>query len=146
MVLEQSLSLADAEHSSWHALGYSVGLAIAALASAYSAWHSKKASRTGETINDAVNHRHEKAGPHAPKLYDAVIALHETAEHLHKKTDTIDAKADRLVKWQEGYLGGPLDHGDKVVAFVESVDDLKTQVQKLEHHCKKKDCSDGCDE
>ncbi len=122
-----------AEISSWHEVGYSIGLTIAAIASAYSAWHSKKAKDTGDVINDAVNHRHLKAndkGELPPKLYDAVL-------HLHERTDNIDEKADEILLWKRSYDGGPLDAGSKVVEFVKSVDALKDRMDRLHGECKK---------
>ena len=115
-----------------HEIGFTIGYVIVAALGAYSAYHAKKAKESSDQINDAVNHRHDKAGPHAPKLYDAVIGLHERA-------NTIDDKADELLEWKRGYAGGRLDTGDKVKDFVESVDELKEQVTDL---CERCPCSD----
>jgi hypothetical protein len=60
-------------------------------------------------INDAVNHRHDKAGPGAPKLYDLAWENHK--------------KADELIQWKRGYDSGPLATGDRVVSFVSSTSD-----------------------
>ncbi len=136
MFLECPLPLSEVNVSTIHEIGFTIGYGLIAALGAYTAYHAKKAKDSGDQINDAVNHRHEKAGPDAPKLYDAVI-------HLHERTDHIDEKADELIQWKRGYDGGPLDHGEKVLDFVESVQDLKSKVDYLHSKCKG-DC-DGCD-
>ena len=62
-------------------------------------------SARAKEINDAVNHRHEKRGADAPKLYDLAWENHR--------------KVDELVEWKRTYQGGPLDDGNKVVEFVD---------------------------
>ena len=66
-------------------------------------------------INDAVNHRHEKRGEGAPKMYDLVWENHQ--------------KADELLDWKRSYEGGPLDHGAKVKDFVDGVHE---RLEKIE--------------
>ena len=68
-------------------------------------------------VNDSVNHRHEKRGDDAPKLYDLIWETHE--------------KSDKLLEWRNGYKGGPLDSGPKVIEFVQSVKNLKVVVDDL---------------
>ena len=136
-----TLSLAAVEISSLHEVGYTIGIAIVTAVSAYSAYQSSQAKSVGEQINDAVNNRHEKAGPNAPKLYDAVI-------HLHERTDHIDKKADELLEWKRTYDEGPLSNGPKVIAFVESVHELKDQVDDLSkswQETEQEGDDDGCD-
>lgn len=67
-------------------------------------------------INDAVNHRHEKRGDGALKLYDLVWENHQ--------------KADELIDWKRSYEGGPMDNGAKVVEFVETITE---RIEKLEN-------------
>lgn len=106
-------------------LVYACGLIITALLSGIAAWVSHKMSRSVEQVNDAVNHRHTKGGPGAPKLYDAIL-------HLHEKTDRVEGKADELIEWKRGYDGGPLDTGMKVCDFVDHVNELKAKIDSLE--------------
>ena len=121
-----------------HHIEVIIGLTGAILASAYSAYHSKKARNNTDTINDAVNHRHQRTDKHGnlpPKLYDAVL-------HLHEKTDSINEKTDEILIWKKGYDGGPLDAGHKVEAFVDKVDKITEKLNKLDTRCP--DCPD-CD-
>lgn len=74
-----------------------------------SAMFSYLTHRHAREINDAVNHKHDKAGPGAAKLYDLMWENHQ--------------KADELIQWKRSYDGGPLDHGAKVVEFVETTTD-----------------------
>lgn len=136
MFLECPLPLSEVGVSAIHEIGLGIGYALIAALGAYTAYNAKKAKESGDQINDAVNHRHIKAGPDAPKLYDAVI-------HLHERTNHIDMKADELIEWKRGYDGGPLAHGEKVLDFVKSVNDLKSQVDYLNEKYQG-DC-DRCD-
>jgi len=126
--------LSEIEISTLHEIGYTVGYIVTAAIGTYTAWTAKKAKENSEQINDAVNHRHEKAGPNAPKLYDAIISLHEHGERM-------DKKADELLEWKRTYDGGPLDTGHKVIEFVDSVKALKENVDSLTKHCKGEDCN-----
>lgn len=65
-----------------------------------------------DEVNDAVNHRHEKRGPDAKKLYDLAVENHERARK-------VESQVAELVEWKRGYSEGPLDTGQKVLAFCE---------------------------
>lgn len=137
MVLLSTLPMiSEVNVNTLHEIGFTIGYVFIAAMGAYTAYQAKKAKDSGAAIEDSVNHRHLQPQG-TPRLYDAIIELHQ---HSHR----MDEKTDELLEWKRTYDGGPLDGGAKVTAFVESVDELKLQVQKLEHHCKKKDCSDGC--
>lgn len=47
-------------------------------------------------INDAVNHRHEKHGAEAPKLYDAVMENRVTITRLEGKLEAIATRVGVL--------------------------------------------------
>ena len=81
----------------------------------YFAYLAASASRQ---VNDAVNHRHEKRGEGALKLYDLVWENHE--------------KSDELIQWKRGYEGGPMDNGRKVVQIVE---ETNQRLKELETQC-----------
>lgn len=66
-------------------------------------------------INDAVNHRHDKKGQDAPKLYDMMWENH--------------LKADELIQWKRGYDGGPLDDGTKVQEFFDETNDRLGKIE-----------------
>ena len=92
------------------------GVVVTALLSYLTHRHTRE-------INDAVNHRHEKRGADAPKLYDMMWENHQ--------------KADELIQWKRSYDGGPLDHGCKVVEFVEEtehrLDAAESRIESLEN-------------
>ena len=114
-------------------LAYLIGLGIASLFSGVAAYLSKQANKGVNSVNDAVNHRHlraDKDGNTPPKLYDAIL-------HLHEKTDQIDNKADEILLWKRGYDGGPLDNGTKVERFIEGYKHLAEEVRQLRFRCNK---------
>lgn len=92
-----------------------IGVLITAGVSIVTVVLQHKSKRSIEDINDAVNHRHEKRGEGAMKLYDLVWENHK--------------KADELIDWKRGYEGGPLDNGQKVCDFVDTITE---RVEKLE--------------
>ena len=75
-------------------------------------------------INDSVNHKHEKAGPGALKLYDLVWHNFQTAQEL--------------IEWKRGYDDGPLSTGSKVFEFVQETGE---RLEKIENHIQ--EASDG---
>lgn len=81
--------------------------------------------RHAREINDAVNHRHDKVGPGAPKLYDLMWENHQ--------------KADELIQWKRSYDGGPLDHGAKAVEFVvtttERLESIEGDIMRVKEAC-----------
>ena len=109
------------------AVGYAVGIALAAALSGVGAWFTRRAMKSIEDVNDAVNHRHVKKGEGALKLYDLVWENH--------------CKATELIEWKRGYDGGPLDNGTKVETFVtnssKALDDLACEVKSLKKVCPK---------
>lgn len=104
---------------------YAVGLLLTTILSGVAAWISNRMRAAVDEVNDAVNHRHKKAGEGAPKLYDAIL-------HLHEKTDTVSEKTDELISWKRGYDGGSLDSGRKVEDFVGKVEQLNKQLEDLQ--------------
>ena len=96
---------------STHIIVSLIGLAGVSVTAVFSYLSSSRAKE----INDAVNHRHEKRGADAPKLYDLAWENHR--------------KVDELIEWKRTYQGGPLDDGNKVVDFVESTE---RRLSKLE--------------
>lgn len=79
------------------------GVIVTAILSYINNIRSKNSKKIIDEINDAVNRRHEKRGPSAPKLYDLIWENHQ--------------KADELIQWKRGYDGGPLDNGQKAEDF-----------------------------
>jgi len=77
-------------------------------------------------VNDAVNHKHEKRGPDAMKMYDLVWETHE--------------KVDEVIQWKRSYDGGPLDMGHKVVNFVDRMEESCKKIEELEIVCKGLKC------
>ena len=73
------------------------------------------AAHRSRQVNDAVNHRHEKRGEGAMKLYDL-------AWENHKATD-------ELISWKRSYEGGPLDKGDKVREFCQQTEERLKQIE-----------------
>ncbi len=137
MLLVSTLPMiAEVQISTMHDIGYTIGYGIIALIGMYTAWHTRKVTKMSASIEDSVNHRHAKPEG-TPRLYDAIIELHQ---HSHR----MDEKTDELLEWKRTYDDGPLDTGSKAFKFVESVHELKEQVNKLEKHCKEGDY-DGCD-
>ena len=92
-------------------LAYAFGLTITAVLSGVSAYLVKQSHKSIEDVNDAVNHRHTR-GENAPKLYDAVL-------HLHERTDKLDGKCDELIEWKRSYDKSPWNSGDKVLDYIE---------------------------
>jgi len=90
------------------------GVVFSAIMATLAAYFQAKAKKDLAEVNDAVNHRVEKHGDNALKLYDLVWENHE--------------RNNELIEWKRGYDGGPLDKGDKVVAFVEATE------KKFEQH------------
>lgn len=119
----------NADH--WLALAYAGGIAATALLSAIAAWITKKVRDSIEDINDAVNHRH-KRGADSPKLYDAVL-------HLHERVDCVDGKCDQMILWKHQYDAGPLGTGEKVVKFVDDtnkkIESIAEDVRKIKDSC-----------
>ncbi len=136
--------LSEIESGWLQGVGYSIGLGLAAFASAYSAYNSKRARQSTDTINDAVNHRRlraDKDGKVPPKLYDAVLHLHEKTDNLHQKADKLNKKTDEIITWKSGYEGTPLDSGEKVSGFVDKVNKITDRLETLEQ---RKICPSGC--
>jgi hypothetical protein len=106
---------------------YALGLIMTAILSGVAAWISHRMSRAVEEVNDAVNHRHVKAGPGAPKLYDALI-------HLHEKVDDLSSKAFELSEWKKGYesKSNPFRDADSIKdytsAISKSINDLELKM------------------
>ena len=75
--------------------------------------YGRAANRNAADANQAVNNRR----PHEPKIYDLVLDTYKT---------TLEIQG-----WKEGYNGGPLDTGDKVVAFVDKVDVMHGDIVQL---------------
>ena len=94
---------------------------IVSVIAGYFAW---RAARDSRQVNDAVNHRHEKRGDGALKLYDLSWENHQ--------------KIDELVEWKRGYEGaGLLDTGKKVVEYT---DHINTRLDTLEELTKAAKC------
>ena len=115
----------------WINLAYLTGLAGTMFLSAIAAWVVKQMRGSIDDINDAVNHRHRR-GQDAPKLYDAVL-------HLHERVNVVNDKAEELVEWKRGYEGGPLDNGTKVDEFFaktnQSLTELHGAVERINKSC-----------
>jgi hypothetical protein len=90
---------------------------IALVGVAVSAWVAVTSKRVLNEVNDAVNHRHEKRGDGAPKMYDLLWETHE--------------KTDELIEWKRTYDGGPLSTGLKVVNFVSAVNDRLERLEDI---------------
>ena len=82
--------------------------AILSLLTAYFQWKAKKDIAD---VNDAVNHRHVKAGDGALKLYDLVWENHQ--------------RANELIEWKRGYDGGSFSEPSKVEKFVREASDFQ---------------------
>lgn len=102
-----------------------IGVVFTAIISMMNGAASKKLKKIMNEINDAVNHRHDKKGPDAPKLYDLIWENHE--------------KADELIQWKRSYDGGPLDNGIKVMEFFEETNSrlntIETKITDLDKKC-----------
>lgn len=99
---------------------------IALIGISVSAWVAVTSKRVLNEVNDAVNHRHEKRGDGAPKMYDLLWETHE--------------KSNELIEWKRTYDGGPLSTGLKVVEFVDTVFD---RLDALEEKTAR-DCCNNC--
>ena len=82
--------------------------AMLSLLTAYFQWRAKKDI---SEVNDAVNHRHVKAGDGALKLYDLVWENHQ--------------RANELIEWKRGYDGGSFSEPAKVEKFVDQTSDFQ---------------------
>ena len=97
--------------------------AILSLLTAYFQWKAKKDIAD---VNDAVNHRHVKAGDGALKLYDLVWENHQ--------------RSNELIEWKRGYDGGSFSEPAKVEQFVNqtsafqmhATDELKKLNEKVD--------------
>jgi hypothetical protein len=98
-----------------------VGVIITAVFSYANSITAKDSRRIIEEINDAVNHRHDKKGPDAPKLYDLIWENHK--------------KSDELIQWKRSYDDGPMEDGTKAtVFFIETqnrLDKIESTIEKL---------------
>lgn len=99
------------------------GVLVTSVASIACAAISHRSHRSVKEINDAVNHRHEKKGPDAPKLYDLIWENHE--------------KSNELIEWKRGYDDGPLGTGGQVDRFVEKTN---RRLDRLEQQSDECDC------
>lgn len=97
------------------------------MVSLYLQYHSKQQI---SQVNDAVNHRHRTG---TPRMYDIILENSMMAKRLEDKTDEI-------INWKNGYSGGPLDEGEKVVKFVEKTNQYFDKLDELE-----KKCNNDCD-
>jgi hypothetical protein len=89
--------------------------------------------KNSKEINDAVNHRHQRAdetGKAPPKLYDLAI-------ENHQKIDRTEQKVDSLVEWKESYCDSPLNTGQGVDEFLKQFAELQLKVEQ--GNCKMKD-------
>jgi len=84
-----------------------VGVVVSSMVGALALVYSSRA-------NKAVN----GVGAGEPRIYDMVYDTH--------------GRVKALEKWRHGYDNGPLDNGNKVKEFVQSVDDLGKVVRKLQ--------------
>lgn len=93
---------------------YLCGLLATAILSGIAAYISHRMNKSVDEVNDAVNHRHAKGGPGAPKLYDAML-------HLHEKLDSVDAKTESLMEWKIGYQSSinPFKDADGIREYVQ---------------------------
>ena len=109
---------------------YACGLLLTAILSGIAAWVSHRMHKSVEEVNDAVNHRHAKGGVGAPKLYDAML-------HLHEKIDGLDKKAEELMEWKLGYAShsNPFRDADSIGDFVAAnqtnFDNLQSQINDV---------------
>ncbi len=97
------------------AIGTLCGVIFSAVMATMAAYFQMRAKRDLAEVNDAVNHRTEKHGDKALKLYDLVWENHE--------------KTDELIGWKRGYDESPLATGKQVIAYVRDTD---TRVERLE--------------
>lgn len=129
---------------------------VAIIAASYARLTHKKA----KNIDDAVNHTH---GTGKPRIYDLAqststdltamaVDLATVVHRLDNLAGEIDSmkKVDRsmqdaihllqtigheLADWRKSFQGGPLDNGEKVIAFVSRTDDrLGAVEQMIAHH------------
>ena len=102
---------------------------VALIGMAVSAWVAVTSRRVLNEVNDAVNHRHEKRGGAAPKMYDLLWETHE--------------KSNELIEWKRTYDEGPLSTGTKVVEFVGDVQDRLGNIEdKIHTKCPGHDLTD----
>jgi hypothetical protein len=106
----------DVEHVTF-AVTLVLGVMTTAILSLLTAYFQWKAKKDISEVNDAVNHRHDKAGEGALKLYDLVWENHK--------------RSNELIEWKRGYDEGPLDDGTKVHDFVQ---DIAAFRQEAEEH------------
>ena len=85
------------------------------IGTAVSAFVTLKSRKVLYDVNDAVNHRHEKKGVGALKMYDLLWETH--------------ARSNELIEWKRSYDDGPLDNGSKVHDFMAG---LESRLQKIE--------------
>lgn len=72
-----------------------VGVLITAGVSIITASLQVIAKRHLEDVNDAVNHRHQKGGPAAPKLYDLALDNRERMDRIEGRADRIERHCER---------------------------------------------------
>jgi hypothetical protein len=65
--------------------------------------------RNSKQINDAVNHRHQRADENGK----APLKLYDLAIENHQKIDRTEQKVDGLVEWKESYCDSPLNTGQR---------------------------------
>lgn len=75
--------------------------------------YGRAANKNANAANCAVNNR----GPNEPVIYEMVRDTYKTVLNMEG--------------WKDSYEGGPLDSGDKVVAFVDRVDTMHGDIINL---------------
>ena len=112
---------------------YTAGVIIAGITLAGVIFNGLVALRThrnAKSINDAVNHRHQRKrddGSAPPKLYDLAIENHQKIERTERKVDS-------LVEWRESYRDSPLNTGAGVDEFMQKFAALEAEVKQ--NRCK----------
>jgi hypothetical protein len=89
--------------------------------------------RNSKQINDAVNHRHQRADENGK----APLKLYDLAIENHQKIERTEQKLDGLVEWKESYCDSPLNTGKGVDEFLKQFAELQLKVEQST--CKMKD-------
>ena len=99
-----------------------IGVGFAAMASSVTAFLQYRAKKELAQVNDAVNHRHEKRGEMAPKLYDLLF-------ENYIKTESLEVKVDEIVAWKDGYSGTAFSDAEAIDEYIHETDD---RIKELE--------------
>lgn len=103
-------------------------------------YHTRKYGKHAKNTDEAVN----QTAPGEPRLYklafegkELALENKESSLENNKKLQEVKGELDEVVAWKEGYDGGPLDKGDKVVDFVKEYKKDREEIKKSLEEIKK---------